>query len=434
LTAGNARCPKDQEALMLSSIRLHAARKTVQILKLIQILAGYSTGRDYSWLGKLRPANCLAGAIVLLPLGGLQATFAQSSRAQQRAVLTAQQVLQKKHNEAALMVLSGRPGTTYSGMAYDIAAMLDGNAGLRLIVMDAPGGVESLRDLLLLRGIDLALVPRNVLDDADATAALGSGLREQLTYVAALYGEEVHVLAGVGAASINDLSGRKVAVPPGDGNAAFTVRDLLRRLQIKAEVVEVAPVDAIDDVRSGALAALVLVGGKPLRVVAGLPKDGSLHLLALPPMQVPADAYSPGSFGADDYPMLIPAEQTISTLSVGAVLVANRRASSDESSQRITRFVPAFFGSLSALSGSRRHPKWGEVNLAATLSNLSRFPAAQEWLDTALREQSASVQRNFDEFLRSSMPAGSPVPTRAERKQLFEQYLRWTRSTTDTRY
>jgi len=110
---------------------------------------------------------------------------------------------------------------------------------------------------VLLRGVDLALVPENVLDYADTTASLGPDLPERLTYISRLYGEEVHILVGPGAYSIENLSGKKIAVPPEDGNAEFTVRDLLRRLHIDADVVKVAAADAIDDVRSGALAALV---------------------------------------------------------------------------------------------------------------------------------------------------------------------------------
>src|SRR5262249_46939749 len=159
-------------------------------------------------------------------------------------------------------------------------------------------------------------------DYADTTSAFGPGLRERLSYVTELYGEEVHVLVGAGIASIKDLRGRKVAVPADDGNAEFTARDLVRHLPTEAEVVKVAAADAIDAVRSGALAALVLVGGKPLRFVAALPKDGSIRLLPLPSMKGLGDSYSPSSFDADDYPSLIPAGQTVGTLSVGALLVA----------------------------------------------------------------------------------------------------------------
>jgi uncharacterized protein len=344
-----------------------------------------------------------------------------------------QQALQKKYNEGTLLILGGYPGTAYFNLAHDMAAALRGNADLRLIAVDAPGGMESLRDLLFLRGIDLALVPENVLDYADVTVPFGPGLRERLTYITPLYGEEVHVLVGPGVSSIDDLSGKKVAVPPQDGNAEFTVRDLLRRLHVDAEVVKVAAADAIDDVRSGTLAALVLVGGKPLRFVAGLPKDGTVRLLGLPSAQALGDGYSPSSFGADDYPALIPEAQTVDTASVGAVLVANNVAKSEESYQRIARFVPAFFGGLSKLAGPRWHPKWGEVNLAATLAQWPRFPAAKEWLDRTLREQTASVQRDFEDFLLVNSPEGSPVRSPEARKQLFEEYLKWTRGATGAR-
>jgi TRAP-type uncharacterized transport system substrate-binding protein len=344
--------------------------------------------------------------------------------------LAQQQEAQKKHNEGTLMMLGGYPGTSYFGLAHDIVATLAGSGDLRLIAVDAPGGIESLRDLLLLRGVDVALVPENVLEYADTMGSLGPRLRERLTYLTQLYGEEVHIVVGPGVSSIEKLNGNKVAVPPEDGNAEFTVRDLFRRLHINAEVVEIDAADAIDEVRSGTLAALVLVGGKPLRFVAGLPKDGSLRLLPLPSTQALGDGYSPGSFRADDYPALIAGEQTIDTVSVGAVVVANNTDKSEESNRRIARFVRALFGALSEFAGPRWHPKWGEVNLAATLIRWQRFPAAQEWLDKALQEQTASVQREFDEFLRANSPAGSPPRSPEQRKRLFDEYLRWTRSTT----
>jgi TRAP-type uncharacterized transport system substrate-binding protein len=402
--------------------------------RMILLSARYSAAQAYSSRPrKLRLVDFLVIAILLFPLIAFlkgQAALAETSAASRRSALAQQQTLQKKHNEGTLMILGGHPGTTYFNLVHDMAAVLIGSDDLRLIAVDAPGGIESLQDLLLLRGVDLALVPKNVLDYADAMASFGPGLRERLTYIAELYGEEVHILVGPGAYSIENLTGKKVAVPPADGNADFTARDLLRRLHINAEVVKVAAADAIDEVRSGTLAALVLVGGKPLRFVAGLPKDGSLRLLALPSTQALGDGYSPSSFRAEDYPALIPGEQTIDTVSVGAVLVANNTAKSEESDRRIARFVPAFFGALPELAGPRWHPKWGEVNLAATLTKWQRFPAAKEWLDRILREQTASVQKDFEEFLRVNSPAGSAVRSPQARRQLFEEYLRWTRGTT----
>jgi TRAP-type uncharacterized transport system substrate-binding protein len=422
---------------MLSSIHARSTREDA-LLPQSRCSAGWNHGLQRQF----RPVRFVVVVILFFSLAALlqaQAGLAQplprsqgSAPTHPPVIQNQQPTLQKRHNDAALIILGGYPGTAYFNMAHEMAAALNGRGALRLITMDAPGGTESLRDLLFLRGVDLGLVPGNVLDYADKAAIFGPGLPERLTYVTTLYGEEVHVLAGRGASSIKDLRGKKLAVPPDDGNADFTVRDLLRRFHIEAEVVRIAEADAVDDVQSGTLAALVLVGGKPLRTVTALPKDGSIRLLPLPSMQALGDGYSPSSLDADDYPALIPAGQTIDTLSVSTVLAANKMALSDESSRRIARFIPALFGSLSELSGPRWHPKWREVNLAATLAGWTRFPAAKEWLDTTMREQSASVQREFEEFLRANSPAGSPAPSSAERKRLFEEYRKWMRSATET--
>jgi len=335
---------------------------------------------------------------------------------------------QKKHNETTLMILGGFPGTSYFGLAHDIAAALATSDGLRLLAVDAPGGTESLRDLLLLRGVDLALVPANALAYANETTSFGPGLQQRLTYIAKLYGEEVHILVGRGIRSLADLNGRKIAVPPEDGNSEFTAHDLLRRFRVSAEVVKVAAPDAVDDVRSGAYAALLLVGGKPLRFVAGLPKDGSLRLLAMPSTQPLGDGYSPTGFDSDDYPTLIPDRRTIDTVSVSALLIANNTSKADESNRRITRFVPAFFDALSDLAGPQWHPKWSEVNLAATLAGWSRFAAAEEWLDKAKREQMALIQRDFEGFLNATRSPGSPTLLPKARSELFEEFVKWTRN------
>src|SRR6202030_4657611 len=137
------------------------------------------------------------------------------------------------------------------------------------------------------------------------------------------------------------------------------------------------------------------MGAKRLRLIAGLPKDGALRLLAVPSTQPLGDGYSPTGFRSDDYPTLIPDGQTIDAVSVSALLVANNTAKSDESNRRITRFIPVFFDALSDLAGPQWHPKWSKVNLAAPLAGWSRFVTAEEWLYRAKRAQSAVIQRGF---------------------------------------
>jgi hypothetical protein len=66
--------------------------------------------------------------------------------------------------------------------------------------------------------------------------------------------------------------------------------------------------------------------------------------------------------------------------------------------------------------------------LAATLTGWSRSAAAKDWLDQTKQEQTVAVQKVFEDFLRASSAPGSPPPSPKERKQLFEEFVKWTRN------
>jgi TRAP transporter TAXI family solute receptor len=349
----------------------------------------------------------------------------QADKAPQRLTWAQQHALRVKLNEDTLILAAGRPGATYLAMANDLVATLGANEGLRLVPVAGSGGLENLQDLLFLRGIDMAIVPANALVHAKASGALGGGLPQRTAYIASLYGEEVHVLAGRGVASLTDLQGRKVAVPADDGTAQFTARDIFRRLGVEVEQVGMGAAEAIGEMRTGEIAATVLVGGKPLPFVSALPKDGSVQLIGLPFSGALEEGYSPAVFQPDDYPALVAPGALVETLAVGTVLMAHSESSSEEQARRIARFVPALFGAMSRLAVSQRHPKWKEVNLGAALPGWPRAQAAETWLKDALQMQRDLLKDLFEEFLRSR-PRSEELSA-AQRKQLFEEFERWTR-------
>ena len=73
----------------------------------------------------------------------------------------------------------------------------------------ARAGPTISRDLLFLRGIDLALVPANVLAHPSTAAAFGPNLPQRLTFVAQLYSEEIHILAGRGISPRSRICGAR---------------------------------------------------------------------------------------------------------------------------------------------------------------------------------------------------------------------------------
>lgn len=381
---------------------------------------------------RVRRARACVGAAFPLLMLLLVCTFAtsgaqaQGPRAQQR-LAAQQQALRSAHNEQALIVVTSHQQHSYVGMAADIAGMLGEGGEIRLVPVMGSGGAGNLKDLLYLRGADMAIVPSNVLLSDKAGEALGGSLQTKLAYVTRLYGEEVHVLAGRGVNSVEDLSGKKVAVPLADGNALFAAIDVFQRLGIKADIVQTDTVSAMDQIRSGEIAAVLLVGGKPLPLVSGLPKDGSLRLLGLRSSLTQEEGYAPAVFRADDYPTLIPPDAIIETVSVSAILLTRNMRGNDESYRRVEKFVPLFFRGLTEQAGPPRHPKWSDVNLGAVLTGWTRFGPAQQWLDSAKTEQAAWLQKSFEDFLRVSNVSGATPLSPAQRQKLFDEFVSWTR-------
>lgn len=375
----------------------------------------------------LRRRIMLAGLLLAILPASSNLAQAQADKAPTRLTATQQQALRAKLNDAALLVATSAATTSHPSMVQDIAAVLGADESVRVLPVAGAGGPDTLKDLLFLRGTDMAIVPANVLSHARSTESPVGGLQQRVAYITPLYSEELHVLVGRSIRTLQDLRGKKIAVLADDGNAQFTVGDLLQRLGVSMEVVRMPGSRAVTGVQSGELAAALLIGGKPLPLVSGLPKDGSLRLLDLPFSSGLEEGYAPAMLRAEDYPSLIPPGVTVETLSISAVLVTNNTRSNEEAHRRVARFVPVFFNGLTELSAPQLHPKWREVNLGATLSGWVRFPAAQEWLDNAKQQQVDSLERSFEEFLRTSGAPNSAALSPAARKKLFEEFVKWTR-------
>ncbi len=85
------------------------------------------------------------------------------------------------------------------------------------------------------------------------------------------------------------------------------------------------------------------------------------------------------------------------------------------------------FSRLGKLQEPGFHPKWKDVNLNAKVPGLERFPAAQEWLDSAAATRPTATQADKSAGAVSPQPgaaAGSPTP---EQVRLFQEFLDWRR-------
>jgi TRAP-type uncharacterized transport system substrate-binding protein len=329
-----------------------------------------------------------------------------------------------KLNQETLVIAASRPGTAYLAMASDLSSAIGSSGNVRVLAVAADGAHANLRDLLFLRGVDMAIVPSNVLAHAKATGAFGNALTQKVAYVTALYSEEVHVVAGQGITVIGDLAGKRIAVPAEDATAQFTAGDILHHLGIAVETAPMAPADALSAVRTGTVAAAVLVARKPEALVAALPKDGSLRLLSLPIAAMPGDGYSPAVLLPEDYPALIPPGAIVESLAVRAVLLAGR---SDEATRRVAKHTPTVLDAIARLAASSRHPKWRDVNLGAVLTGWTRVEAAETWLKQASAQRREARQDHFDQVVRVERRVKSSDLSAPQSKKLLDEFEVWAR-------
>ena len=272
-------------------------------------------------------------------------------------------------NDNTLGIIAGGLDGTYIRFADDLAAVLDGIDGLRLLPIIGKGSMQNLADLLGLQRVDLAFVQSDVLAAA-AQQRLFSGLQQEVQYIAKLYDEEVHIFARAGVKSLADLAGKRVNMESRSSGTAMTTNFLLSRFGIAVQPVYVPSNDATELLRKGELDALVRIAGKPTRFSAPLPEG--THLLPIPLNEMLMETYSPATLTAEDYPALIPAGGSVETVAVGAVLACYNHQSAARR-DRLQRFSRALTLKFDSFLQPPRHPKWRDVNLTASLPGWTRF-------------------------------------------------------------
>jgi TRAP-type uncharacterized transport system substrate-binding protein len=338
-------------------------------------------------------------------------------------------------NENTVGLISGSPNSddTYLQMAYDLAEVLNDGENLRILPIAGIGGPRNIRDVRYLRGVDIGLTQTSILNSFRRSNERLGQVDDKIVYIAKLFNEEVHLVARPNITSIQQLKGLKVNLDAKGSGTSYSMRDLFKALEIDVEEVSMSQLEAIEKVRSGEIAATALIAGKPVRSMLKLTRGDRLHLVQIPyPTQLASD-YLPATLSHDDYPELIAPNETVDTVAVGAVLIAyNWQKSNADRYRRVQRFVEAFFPKIAEFQKPPRHPKWREVNIAATLPGWTRFEAAQQWLDS----QRVQAQRNspnnnsapapVDQAAasggtRSASGAEQPKPETA----LFQEFLRW---------
>jgi uncharacterized protein len=336
--------------------------------------------------------------------------------------------LRDKLNQNTVTVISGNPNGTYLFLAYDMSAVLDDGNELRVLPVIGKGGYQNMMDVLHLKGVDLGITQSNIMSYLKKTGEFGPNIEQRVAFITRLYNEEMHVLAGPGIDRLQDLNGKKVNFSDVGSGTQFSTRLIFELLRIKATEINVGQADGYQMVKSGEIAATVLIAGKPTGAFSKFKLEPGMQLLPVPYTEVLEQDYFPAKLTHEDYPALIPKGSSLETVAVASVLAAYNWPRDTDRYRRVAAFIDAFFTKFPEFQKPARHAKWKEANLNSSLKGWKRFPAAEDWLAKNEKQATTAVNVGLDPRLVRAQAAKAAPNDPAAQERLFQEFMEWAKT------
>src|SRR5215208_5876457 len=238
----------------------------------------------------------------------------------------------RQTNDIAVTIVTSGITCTCARFAEDIRDIVNDLRpdGLRVMPVLGIGGLQTMEDVLFLKGIDMGVVDEDnlrLLKKRDP--ALHAGIEQRVHYITQLYHNEFHVVARPDIQTFHDLRGKKVSFNLKNSQSEVTADAIFAMLNIEVERVNYDNNEAMMKLREGEIAAMIVVSGAPQSALLRFKKEDGVHFLALDERSLPShnlapifDSYLPAELTHQQYPALIPEGSSVPTAANRALLVA----------------------------------------------------------------------------------------------------------------
>src|SRR5580698_1403420 len=203
-------------------------------------------------------------------------------------------------------------------LAAEMARVVDDGDNLHVLPIVTRGPTENVNSLLYLRGIDLAIINSDSLEEYRVQFP---EIRQHVTYLLSFFPSELHIFVRPEIQSLQDLAGKKVNFNTLGTAAAYSGPLIFSRLGLDVEKTFVPHQVALQQMRKGEIAAVVFITSKPVDAFVRGQWEPGFKFLPVAYDNKFEDYYLPAVLEAADYPNLIKGER-ISTISVPTVLAS----------------------------------------------------------------------------------------------------------------
>ena len=145
--------------------------------------------------------------------------------------------------------------------ATEIARVVSDGGTTHVLPVVTRGPTENVNDLLYLKGIDVAVINSDSLEEYKSQVPR---IRERITYLFSLFPSELHIFVRPEIKSLADLAGKKVNFNTQGTAAAYSGPLIFSRLGIDVEKTFIPHPIALEQMKRGEIAGVVFVTSKPV--------------------------------------------------------------------------------------------------------------------------------------------------------------------------
>src|SRR5256885_3222928 len=146
-------------------------------------------------------------------------------------------------------------------LAAEMGRVVDDGENMHVLPIVTRGPVENLNSLLYLRGVDLAIINSDALEEYKAEFP---DLRLHVSYLLNLFPSELHIFVRPEIQSLQDLAGKKVNFNTLGTAAAYSGPLIFGRLGVNVDKTFIPHQVALQQMKSGDMAAVVFITSKPV--------------------------------------------------------------------------------------------------------------------------------------------------------------------------
>jgi ABC-type amino acid transport substrate-binding protein len=245
---------------------------------------------------------------------------------------------------------------------------------VRVLPVAGHGAVANVRDLIQLRGVDLAVLNSDIFLFLDRTRQYPTA-RNQIRYVTHIYNQKVYLLARKEFNTIEDFRGRKLGVLSSEAGSHTTAMTLFGLLGIDVTLHTLGSDAYLDDPSLEKIDGVLLLSDELARVRLSAQARQDLRVLPIGLTPALRSAYRPAVIEPRELPGL-PVAGNTETIAVSTLLAVYNWTPSQARFADVSKFSTALFSALPRLR-ENAGSLWRQADINAPIEGWPRYSAAQ---------------------------------------------------------